>query len=244
MTDPSPRFAVVVFDLPGTVLRTDDNDEAHLRLMESLVERYHLPDEPVFLLEKFNARVREPYERLDRGWVSHRDTVAAVMGGFLRARGLGVSPADEEWFYREYLGKHQSFVRLLPGAADMLSKCSGMKLRLAAVGNMDRDYVESQLRWLSVLERFDIVATPEDAGAPLPDARLLQIALERAAVGPPRGIFVGASVQRGIRPAKALGLTTVLLDNAMRQTELAGADFTASSVPRVTNILTELFYRP
>jgi FMN phosphatase YigB (HAD superfamily) len=244
MTAPSPRFAVVLFDLPGTVLRTEDNDEAHLRLMESLVERYRLPDEPVFLLEKFNARVREPYERLDRGWVSHRDTVAAVLGGFLRARGLEVSPADEEWFYREYLDKHQSFVRLLPGVAEMLSKCSGMKLRLAAVGNMDHDYVESQLKWLSVFERFDILATPEDAGAPLPDPRLLQLVLDRAAAGPRRGIFVGASVARGIRPAKALGLSTVLLDTSMRQTELTEADFTASSVPRVTNILTELFYQP
>ncbi|MBM4249549.1 MAG: hypothetical protein FJ149_08990 [Euryarchaeota archaeon] len=243
MTAAATGFSVAVFDLPGTVLRTDDNDEAHLRLMESLVERYRLPDEPVFLLEKFNARVMEPYERLDRGWVSHRETVAAVMGGFLRSRGIAVSPADEEWFCREYLDKHQSFVRLVPGAADMLSRCSAMKLHLAAVGNMDRDYIESQLKWLSVHERFDTIATPEDAGAPLPDARLLWHVLRRAGAEPCRGIFVGTSVPRGIRPAKALGLTTVLLDTGMKQTDLAQADFTASSVPRATNILTELFYR-
>ncbi len=237
------RSRVVIFDLPGTVLRTEDNVEAHLRLMESLVERYKLPDEPAFLLEKFNARISEPYERLDRGWVSHRETVSAVMGGFLRARGLPVSADDEEWFYREYLNKHQSFVRLVPGAAEMLETCSRMKLHVAAVGNMDREYIERQLRWLSVDERFDSLSTPEDAGAPLPDPRMLWLVLERSGARPEQAIFVGDSVQRGIRPAKGLGLSTVLLDTAMTQTELGDADFVASSPGRVLNILIELVHR-
>jgi len=244
MTGASPRFKVVIFDLPGTVLRTEDNCEAHFRLMESLVERYKLGDEPAFLLEKFNARVLEPYERLDRGWVSHRETVAAVMGRFLKSRGREVTAADEEWFYREYLNKHQSFVRLVPGAAEMLAKCSGMKLHVAALGNMDREYIEKQLRWLSVDERFDSLTTPEDAGAPLPDDRMLRLVLQRSGARPGQAIFVSDSVQRGIQPAKGLGLSTVLLDTAMEQTELEAADFVASSAGRVLSILIELVHRP
>lgn len=244
MTDFGTRFKAVVFDLPGTVLRTDDNGEAHLRLMESLVEKYDLRDEPAFLLEKFNARISEPYERLDKGWVSHRETVAAVMGGLLSSRGRKVTEADEEWFYREYLDKHQSFVRLVPGATEMLARCSGLKQHVAAVGNMDRDYIERQLRWLSVLERFDSLTTPEEAGAPLPDPRLLRLALRRAGAEPARAIFVGDSVERGIRVAKELGLSTVLLDTAMNRTDILEADFVASSVGRVMNILIELVYRP
>jgi len=244
MTDFKSRFRAVVFDLPGTVLRTEDNGEAHLRLMESLVQRYKLRDEPVFLLEKFNARISEPYERLDRGWVSHRETVTAVMGGFLSSRGLQVTAADEDWFYREYLDKHQSFVRLVPGAAEMLAKCSGMRLHVAAVGNMDRGYIEKQLKWLSVFESFDSLTSPEEAGAPLPDGRMLRLALKRAGAEPAQAMFVGASVKRGLRAAKELGLSTVLLDTAMNQTELSEADFVASSVPRVLNILIELVYRP
>jgi FMN phosphatase YigB (HAD superfamily) len=244
MTAGYPRFRAVLFDLPGTVLRTEDNVEAHLRLMESFVERYGLPDEPAFLLEKFNARIFEPYERLDRGWVSHRDTVAAVLGGFLRSHKREVSPSDEEWFQEAYLEKHQSLVRLVPGAADLLARCSEMKLHLAAVGNMDRGYLEKQLGWLSVLERFDSLTTPEEAGAPLPDERMLRMALQRAGARPEQAIFVGASVERGIRPARGLGLETVLLDTAMNQTAIAGADFVASSVGRVENIIIELVYRP
>jgi FMN phosphatase YigB (HAD superfamily) len=244
MTAAYPRFRAVIFDLPGTVLRTEDNVEAHLRLMESLVERYGLPDEPAFLLEKFNARISEPYERLDRGWVAHRDTVAAVLGGFLRSRKREVSAADEEWFHEAYLEKHQSLVRLVPGAAEVLARCSEMKLHLAAVGNMDHDYIERQLGWLSVLERFDSLTTPEEAGAPLPDERMLLLALQRARARPEQAIFVGASVERGIRPAKGLGLATVLLDTAMNQTAIAEADFVASSVGRALNIIIELVYRP
>jgi len=244
MTDFESKFSAVIFDLPGTVLRTEDNGEAHLRLMESLVDKYRLGDEPAFLLEKFNARISEPYERLDRGWVSHSETVTAVLGGFLGSRGLQVSAADEEWFYQEYLNKHQSFVRLVPGSAEMLARCSGMKLHVAAVGNMDRDYIEQQLRWLSVFERFDSLTTPEEAGAPLPDARMLRWALQRARAEPAQAVFVGASVRRGIRAAKELGLSTVLLDTAMNQAELSDADFVASSVGRVQNILIELVYRP
>ncbi len=244
MTASYPRIKAALFDLPGTVLRTEDNVEAHLRLMESFVQKYGLGDEPVFLLEKFNARISEPYERLDRGWVSHRETVAAVMGGFLRSRGRAVTAADEEWFYGEYLNKHQSLVRAVPGAPEMLASCASMKLHLAAVGNMDRDYIEKQLGWLSVLERFDSVSTPEEAGAPLPDGRLLRLALGRAGARPEQAIFVGASVGRGIRPAKELGLSTVLLDTAMKETDLTEADFVASSVGRLLNIIIELVYRP
>jgi FMN phosphatase YigB (HAD superfamily) len=244
MTAAGLRFRAAVFDLPGTVLRTEDNVEAHLRLMESFVERYDLRDEPAFLLEKFNARISEPYERLDRGWVSHRETVVAVMGGLLRERKREPSAADEEWFYREYLHDHQSLVRLVPGASDMLARCAGMRLQVAAVGNMDRDYIEKQLRWLSVLERFDSVTTPEEAGAPLPDPRVLWMALERSGSEPAKAIFVGDSVPRGIAPAKELGMTTVLLDTAMKQTDIARADFVASSVQRLTNILIELGHLP
>jgi FMN phosphatase YigB (HAD superfamily) len=244
MTAAYPRFKAAIFDLPGTVLRTEDNVEAHLHLMESFVERYGLRDEPAFLLEKFNARISEPYERLDRGWVSHRDTVVAVIGGLLRARDREVTASDEEWFYREYLQKHQSLVRLVPGAAEMMARCSGMRLHVAAVGNMDRDYVEQQLKWLSVLERFDSLTTPEEAGAPLPDVRMLRLALERSGAEPAQAIFVGDSVQRGIGPAKELGLTTILLDTAMKQNDIARADFVASSVQRLTNILIELVYMP
>jgi HAD superfamily hydrolase (TIGR01509 family) len=244
MTAAYPRIKTAVFDLPGTVLRTEDNVEAHLHLMESFVERYRLGDEPAFLLEKFNARISEPYERLDRGWVSHRDTVAAVMGGLLRSRRCQVTASDEEWFYQEYLDKHQSFVRLVPGAAEMLARCSAMNLHVAAVGNMDRDYIENQLKWLSVLERFDSLTTPEDAGAPLPDDRMLRLALERSGAEPAQAIFIGDSLQRGILPAKKLGLTTVLLDTAMEQTDIAHSDFVASSAGRLLNILIELVYRP
>ena len=238
------RFRAVLFDLPGTIISTDDNLNAHLHLMESLVERYGLPDEPVFLLEKFNARISEPYERLDRGWVSHRETVTAVLGGFLKARSVKVRPRDEEWFYDEYLRKHQAFVRLLPGAQALLASCAGLKLHLAALCNMDRDYLEKQLKWLDALDRFDSLTTPEDAGAPLPDGRMLSAALARAAAHPGQAIFVGSSVERAVAPARRLGLTTVLVDAGMVQTDLSSADYTASHLARVANIIVELAYGP
>jgi HAD superfamily hydrolase (TIGR01509 family) len=162
----------------------------------------------------------------------------------LRSRRCQVTASDEEWFYQEYLDKHQSFVRLVPGAAEMLARCSAMNLHVAAVGNMDRDYIENQLKWLSVLERFDSLTTPEDAGAPLPDDRMLRLALERSGAEPAQAIFIGDSLQRGILPAKKLGLTTVLLDTAMEQTDIAHSDFVASSAGRLLNILIELVYRP
>ncbi len=238
------RYKAVLFDLPGTVLGAEDNDVAHLHLMEHLVDKYRLEEEPVLLLEKFNERISEPYERLDTGWVSHRETVTAVLGGMLRARGFKVGPAEEERLYREYLDKHQSFVRLVPGAAELLARCDGMGLHLAALGNMDPDYLRKQLRWLSVLDRFDSVTTPEEAGAPLPDPRMLKTALGQASAAPARAIFVGASVGRGVVPAKRLGLTTVLLDSGMEETELRAADFVASHLSRVTNIVIELVYGP
>jgi FMN phosphatase YigB (HAD superfamily) len=237
------RYRAVLFDLPGTVICAGDNDLAHLHLMETLVERYGLNEEPVFLLEKFNARISEPYERLDKGWVSHRDTVTAVLGGLVKAHGIRVGPSDEERLYQEYLNKHQSFVRLVPGAAEMLGRCDSIGFHLAALGNMDPDYLEKQLGWLSVLERFDSITTPEEAGAPLPDPAMIRVALGRANAPPKQAIFVGASVRRGIVSAKRLGLTTVLLDVEMKQTELRSSDFVASHLTRVTNILIELAHQ-
>jgi FMN phosphatase YigB (HAD superfamily) len=238
------RYKAVLFDLPGTLMSTDDDDNAHLHLMEALVEHYHLKTEPVFILEKFNALLAEPYEGHRNEWIPHRLTAMKAMAALVKEHGIATDDKDGEWFYKEYLKKHQTFVRLLPGARETLQKLAELGSHIGAMANFDSDYLDQQIQWLDLCETFDSITTAEEAGAPMPNQKLLRAALEKTAALPQQVILVSGSVARAIEPAKLMGMTTVLVDTGMTASELEAADFTVSHPARILNVLIELLHSP
>jgi HAD superfamily hydrolase (TIGR01549 family) len=238
------RYKAIFFDMFGTLASGATDDDAHMHLMESLVDRYNIATEPPLLLQRFNDSLRGPSPGPGADWVTHRELVRRTLDRILEDHGLDVHPADEDWFYEEYLRKHQSFVRLFPGAREALEQVSRVGLHLGMVADCDTEYLDRQMCWLDIVKFFDSRTTSEEVKARKPDERIFRAALQKAHSLPQQAIFVGDSVDRDILGAKALGMTTVLVDTRMVRTELAEADFVASHMSRMATILVELAYSP
>lgn len=98
--------------------------------------------------------------------------------------------------------------RLYPGALDLLHNLRARGVRLAVVTNKPREACLALLRGLRVLDAFDAVMTPEDAGVRKPDPRFMLAALERLGVEPKDALVVGDGVQ-DVEAAKGAGIRCV-----------------------------------
>ena len=241
---PNRRYRAIFFDLVGTLMSAASDDEAHNFFMDVIVDKYRVTTEPPLLLREFDARVRAPYDIQVESWTSHRETVKRAVAGILMDHGIELSDKDAEWLYQEYLKKHQTYVRLLAGAREVLDEAKKLGVHIGLIANLDTEYVKLQLKWLDIADAFTSITTAEEVGARKPSPRIYKAALEKAGCEPKAAIMVGDSVERDIAGAKALGITTVLLDTRMVKDELSRADFVASDVPRVAKILIELVYGP
>lgn len=242
---PVRRYRAVFFDLVGTLMSTASDDEAHNFFMDAIIEKYRITTEPPLLLREFNSRVRVSYDENLEQWASHKGEVKKTVKGILQEHGIEASEADQEWLYQEYLKKHQTYVRLLEGAKTVLEETKELGVHVGLIANLDTEYVNLQLKWLDLsCDIFDSITTAEEVGARKPSPRIFNAALEKAGAKAKEAIMVGDSVERDMGGAKALGMTTVLLDTRMVKDELAKADFVASDVPRLSKILIELVYGP
>jgi putative hydrolase of the HAD superfamily len=80
----------------------------------------------------------------------------------------------------------------MPGAVDAVLALERLDLRLAVVSNWDVALHE-HLEELALADRFATVVTSAEAGAPKPDPRIFELALERLRVRPERALHIGDS---------------------------------------------------
>jgi FMN phosphatase YigB (HAD superfamily) len=78
------------------------------------------------------------------------------------------------------------------GAVAAVGELERLGLRLAVVSNWDVALPE-HLERLGLANRFAAVVTSAEAGAPKPDPRIFELALERMGVSPERALHVGDS---------------------------------------------------
>ena len=80
----------------------------------------------------------------------------------------------------------------VPGAAEAVSELERLGLRLAVVSNWDIA-LWGYLEQLGLADHFATVVTSAETGAPKPDPRIFELALERLRVRPERALHVGDS---------------------------------------------------
>jgi putative hydrolase of the HAD superfamily len=104
---------------------------------------------------------------------------------FLRALGAAVEP---ESFAADFVGALA--FEPLPGAVEAVEELAARGLRLAVVSNWDVALAE-HLEALDLRRRFAAIVTSAEAGAPKPDPRIFELALERLGTAPERTLHVG-----------------------------------------------------
>jgi putative hydrolase of the HAD superfamily len=106
-------------------------------------------------------------------------------GVFLRALGADVEPAS-------FAGDYVSALRFAPrpSVPEAVTELAAMGLRLGVVSNWDVA-LTGYLEELGLREHFTAIVTSAEAGAPKPDPRIFELALERLGVAPERALHVG-----------------------------------------------------
>lgn len=99
----------------------------------------------------------------------------------------------------------------LPGVTGALEALRG-EFRLGVIANQP-PLVRAELERYCLHGSFDLLVISDEVGLHKPDVRIFEYALDKAGAEPSRCVMVGDRVDNDVRPAKALGMRTVWLDN-------------------------------
>jgi HAD superfamily hydrolase (TIGR01509 family) len=176
----------VTIDAYGTLvtLRRDPADALRQALRKRGMERTHGEVAAAFAVEARYYRDRSHEGADEASLALLRRDCAAV---FLDALGAGIDPEE---FARPYVEALE--FEPMPGAVDAVLALEQLGLELAVVSNWDvalHEYLEE----LGLADHFATVVTSAEAGAPKPDPRIFELALERLRVRPERALHVGDS---------------------------------------------------
>jgi FMN phosphatase YigB (HAD superfamily) len=120
-----------------------------------------------------------------------------------------------------------------PDAAGALGRLRAAGLRLVVASNWDCSLGEV-LREAGLRHLVDGVATTAEAGAPKPDRRLFDAALELAGVAADRAVYVGDSPANDVGGATAAGIRAVLLRRHGPRPDRVPADSAPGPEPAAT----------
>jgi putative hydrolase of the HAD superfamily len=175
----------VTIDAYGTLVTVRDPTSALRRALRARgVERTPEQVAAAFAVEARYYRDRSHEGADEASLALLRQDCAAV---FLDALEADVDPEE---FARPYVEALE--FAPLPGAVQAVSELERLGLRLAVVSNWDVA-LHGYLEQLGLAGRFGAVVTSTEAGAPKPDPRIFELALERLRVRPERALHVGDS---------------------------------------------------
>jgi HAD superfamily hydrolase (TIGR01509 family) len=189
---PPAGLKAVIFDLDGVIL---DSRRANEAFYNHLLDQVGLPPMEPASVE-----------------VVHRESMEGSLR-HLMGEGECYRRALDYWRTMDpspFIG----LLRLFPGVGQTLERLGG-RFRLAVATNRSKT-TPLVLGHFGLLEAFDLVVTPIEAGVPKPDPRVMEHTLAGLGLGPEEVVYVGdSSVDESL--ARAAGVRLV----AFRNPELA-----------------------
>jgi len=214
----APRLRAVLFDAVGTLLRLSEPvGETYARVAAAHGVRL-----PAWRIEDgfrrtlaaappmaFPGETAERVLTLERAWWRRR-----VRETF-RATDQSARFADFDAFFATLFAHYASADawQTMPGAALALAALRARGLRLAVASNFDHR-LPSILEEIGILEFFEIVWGPAEAGAAKPDAAFFRGLLARLALPAEAVLHVGDDPIHDVAAARGAGLRAVAIDAA------------------------------
>ncbi len=231
---PSRPRRAVFFDLGGTLFSYRQIAEQLDALLKRLLTSHGIEASEEETRQAYREAMGKQFAVFSpRPYYRHRDLFEAAHRDFLAH--FGAEPAPGDGVGLLYLGQAEvglDAVRPRPRAAEALAELRKRDLHLAIVSNIDDDQFHPLWQRMGLGSFFDATTTSEEARSCKPDARIFQLALDKArGVRPEEVVFVGDSPVHDIAGARALGMTTVLI------TDQAG---TPAFEPRADHVIREL----
>lgn len=222
---PTPARAVF-FDLGGTLFSNRDIPVKNRHVLREAARRLGADDSlakvgPAYV----HAAVAANEAFKHRPYYLHRDLFLATYHEFARRLGREIDDAFIEWFYAAQREVMITTMELRDDCIATLEALRERGLELAIVSNIDEDYFGPMLEHLGLSEHFDRVWSSEAARSCKPHRGIFEHALRASKRSPDEVWFVGDSRFHDVRGARAVGMTTVLIEEHLGRSTLdAGED--------------------
>jgi len=208
------RFDAVFFDLGGTLFSYRSFRQPMSEVICEAGRRLGSDLDPAALHHAFNlAGGRAAASVSQQCFYLHRDLFLNTYREFANAL-TGDDAKDEflDWFYTEQRRTMIDHMQLRHDCVTTLQRLRASGHCVAIVSNIDDDFLEPMVTRSGLAACVDRWTSSEAAGSCKPDARFFRVCLEHAGHCAERVLFVGDSPVHDIAGARALGMTTVLIE--------------------------------
>jgi putative hydrolase of the HAD superfamily len=214
----------VAFDLGNTLVEYYRPTEFAAILDEAIKYSYQVlsPIASVGLAEAYQVAYRENTEQPD--W-----RVRPLFERLARIFGLSVSvdPEIKERACREFLQPIFTRARVYQDTVPTLRRLRADGYRLAIVSNAPwgspAELWREELQWLDLAREVDVSMFCVDVGWRKPAPPVFVAALEKLGVSPAECVFLGDHPRWDVEGARAIGMTSVLIDRANEYPDHVGS---------------------
>ncbi|MBC7772473.1 MAG: haloacid dehalogenase type II [Pyrinomonadaceae bacterium] len=210
------HLKAITFDCYGTLI---DWEAGLLRSLRDVGFDRTISDDA--LLEAF-AAAEAAAESPARGYIPYKDVLREVLAGLLLRFGVAPSSLDP-YALANSIPEWPAFVDTQPALTALKTR-----FQLVVVSNIDRDLFSCSLPKLGVM--LDGLVTAEDVRSYKPAPAHFRRALEVLGLPASSVLHVAQSLCHDVKPAKALGFTTVWVNRRAGKTG-AGATAPAEAAP-------------
>ncbi len=136
-----------------------------------------------------------------------------------------------------YLEEKRKFLKPYPKVKQTLGKLKKQGLKLAIVTDAPKLKAYQRIISLGIDNYFNFVIGKEDTGKVKASLEPLKLALKKLVLKPEEVILVGDSIERDIKPAKKLGIKTVLAKYGQERKEKGKADFKIGKIEELIELI-------
>ncbi|MFZ5633865.1 MAG: HAD-IA family hydrolase [Bacillota bacterium] len=138
---------------------------------------------------------RKVFEDMGIPWDERRvmDTVGLPLRQVARDFAGDRADAFFELYLAHQMKKHDQYIKLFPGTAEMMARVKELGLRTGIVTSKRRVMAERAVKLVSISQLVDVMVALEDCGAHKPDPLPVTTALGLLGVLPGEALYVGDS---------------------------------------------------
>jgi putative hydrolase of the HAD superfamily len=203
------KTKAIFFDLDNTLYDyNSSSDYSKNKVFSYLLNRYpHLKREDI--LSSYEKIIQEAVEEETKGlydaWDRQKRFSKLLL--YLGIKDDGLSKRLVTIFAEARTESSKPY----PDARDVLSKL-GEKYVLGIITNGPSVYQREEISLLKLKTYFSHILISEEVGFRKPTEEIFQIAVKKACCRPEEAVMVGDNPRTDIKPAKKLGMETVLFD--------------------------------
>jgi HAD superfamily hydrolase (TIGR01549 family) len=239
------NYKAIFFDFGGTLMDAESDNITHFHMMKAVIKKYNLPASPEDLVIKYNSFLFTKDMTLldvnpqEKSFAPLLKSTKRAFEGILSKYDITPSIEDFYWFKELYFENHKKYIKLFPETFEIIEQIrNNDSIHLGIISDIDNDYMDFQFNVFGIKEMFDSITTSEEVQIYKPEAKIFQVALNKANCQGEESIIVGDSYKKDIIGGKDIGMTTIWINKSSeKDTDKNKADFIVTHLKEIFPIL-------